>query len=184
MATIFIFHGTGGYPKENWFPWLKENLENAGCNVIVPQFPTPEKQTLENWLRILKKYQKDISEDTIFVGHSLGGAFLRRVLEQSSITVKAAFTVAAPIGMLPIKNYESDKPFIEHPFDWSKIRAHCKGFYVFHSDNDPYVSLDNGKELARMRDVDLIFMPQCGHFNTAAGFDKFDALLEKIKAVL
>ncbi len=22
-SNIFIFHGTEGHPKENWFPWLK-----------------------------------------------------------------------------------------------------------------------------------------------------------------
>ena len=42
MSTnVFIFHGTEGYPEENWFPWLKEKLEAKGYKVFVPQFPTP-----------------------------------------------------------------------------------------------------------------------------------------------
>ena len=45
-SDIFIFHGTGGYPKENWFPWLKQQLEIKGFNVTVPQFPTPEGQSV------------------------------------------------------------------------------------------------------------------------------------------
>ena len=27
VNNVFIFHGTEGYPEENWFPWLKEKLE-------------------------------------------------------------------------------------------------------------------------------------------------------------
>src|SRR3989338_4142675 len=42
MSNVFIFHGTGGYPEENWFPWLKKELEELECKVIIPKFPSPE----------------------------------------------------------------------------------------------------------------------------------------------
>ena len=185
MTNVFIFHGTGGYPEENWFPWLKNQLENLGCNVIIPQFPTPKNQLLGNWLKILETYKKFYNENTILIGHSLGGTFLLKVLEKSDIKIKASFLIAAPIGVLPIKNYEADKLFIEKfGFNWNKIRSNCKKFFVFHSDNDPYVSLGNGKELSKQLDTNLIFIPNAGHFNTSAGYTQFDGLLEKIKKVL
>jgi uncharacterized protein len=182
MKTVFIFHGTGGYPQENWFPWLKKELEKLGCNVVVPTFSTPEGQTLENWFAVLDKYKEDIDENTIFVGHSLGGVFLLRLLEKHS--AKAAFFVASPVGVLPIKNIETDKPFLEGGFDWEKINSHCKDFFVFHSDDDPYVCLENGEILARKLSTDLFFVRSAGHFNTAAGYTKFSLLLEKVKKVL
>jgi len=40
MSNAFIIHGTGGYPEENWFPWLKKKLEEFNYKVFVPQFPT------------------------------------------------------------------------------------------------------------------------------------------------
>jgi len=180
MTNVFIFHGTDGYPEENWFPWLKEKLESLGHRVIVPQFPTPENQTLRNWFNVFEKYKEAYIPDTILVGHSLGGAFLLRVLEKYNIMIKAAYLIATPIGVLPIKNYDGDKLFIAHPFDWEKIKSHAKKFHVFHSDNDPYVCLGNGEQLARRLGTQLTFIPQAGHFNAHAGYLTFDALFEKI----
>lgn len=180
--TVFIFHGTGGYPEENWFPWLKGKLKEKGCKVIVPQFPTPEHQTLENWFRILNEHEDDITDEAIMIGHSLGGVFLLRILEKYKIA--AGFFVGTPIGIPPVKNWEGDKPFTGHPFDWNAIRGNARHFTVFHSDNDPYVSLGNGKELAEHLGVELTFISGAGHFNTAAGYASFPALFEKILPIL
>ena len=185
MANIFIFHGTGGYPEENWFPWLNNELEKLGHYVKVPKFPTPENQTLGNWFKIFENYINHYDRDTILVGHSLGGAFLLRMLEKYNVKIKAAFIVGAPIGILPIKNYDKDKIFLGNfDFNWDTIRKNCSRFFVFQSDNDPYVSLGNGKALAKNLNTELIFIPNAGHFNKSAGFTKFEALLEKIKTEL
>ena len=184
MATAFIFHGTAGHPQENWFPWLREELEKRGCSVIVPQFPTPQGQTLENWRSVFERYAADFAQDTILVAHSLGGAFALRVLERSGVRIRAAFLVATPIGVLPIKNYDGDRLFIGKPFDWKKIRQRCGKFVVFHSDDDAMVSVGNGVELARNLDAELVRLPHAGHFNAKAGYLKFDLLLEKMEPLL
>lgn len=175
--TAFIFHGTAGYPEENWFPWLKSELERRGFNVVVPQFPTPEGQTPEAWFKVLAPHLSRITPDTLMFGHSLGGTFLLRVLERLDIQIGAAFFVASPVGILPIKNYSTDKPFLEAPFDWQTIRLRARDFFVFHSDNDPFVGLENGKALAEHLNVKLNLVPGAGHFNAASGYTAFEALL-------
>jgi hypothetical protein len=102
-SSIFIFHGTGGHPKENWFAWLQGKLEGNVHNVIVPQFPTPEGQSLEAWLKVLEPYRESIDQDTILIGHSLGGIFLLRLLERFKRPIKAAFFTGTPIGIKPMK---------------------------------------------------------------------------------
>lgn len=183
MKNAFIFHGTGGCPKENWFPWLKSELEKLGFNVIIPQFPTPEGQTPETWFEVFEKYKEFYTPETIVFGHSLGGAFLLRILEKFDVRVKAAFFISAPVGVLPIKNIETDRPFLEKAFDWEKIRNNAEKFFVFHSDDDPFVCLGNGEQLAKHLSVDLTFVPNAGHFNFAAGYSKFDELLELVKGI-
>ena len=135
-------------------------------------------------MKVFKKYEKFVDEQTIIIGHSLGGAFLLRLLEKTDTNIAAAIIVAGPVGIRPILNWESDQPFINHPFDWESIRKHARQFVVFHSDNDPYVGLGNGKETAMQLGVELTFIPNAGHFNTKAGYTKFPELLNRIKAVI
>ncbi len=181
---MFIFHGTAGYPTENWFPWLKEKLEAKGCTVYVPQFPTPEGQSLEAWLGVFQAYQKYVDADTILIGHSLGGIFLLRLLERLAQPVKAAFFTGTPIGIQPMKNYDSDNSFSGFSFDWPGIRGKAGRFYVFQSDNDPYVPLANGEKLAQELGVGLTFIPNAGHFNAKAGYTKFEELLQAVEPLL
>lgn len=69
MRNVLIFHGTEGHPKENWFPWLKEELETEDCNVHVPQFPSPPvvPAKISEWFDVLKEYEKYINKKTIIV---------------------------------------------------------------------------------------------------------------------
>lgn len=184
--NIFIFHGTEGHPKENWFPWLKQELEAKGYNVIVPQFPSPPvvPARVSEWFNVLKEYDKYIDENTVFVGHSLGGIFTLRVLEKLEHPVKAAFFVGAPIGVKPILNYDRDSSFSGFDFDWDNIRSKAKNFVVYQSDDDPYVGLGNGKELARHLGIELSFIPNAGHFNTKAGYTEFGDLKDKFLDIL
>ena len=183
--NVFIFHGTGGHPDENWFPWLREKLQKCGCTVIIPRFPTPEGQSLEAWLNVLDEYKGTIGENTILIGHSLGGLFLLRLLERLPHKVKAVFFTATPIGIQPIKNYEADKAFSgSFDLNWDEIRKKADAFSVFHSDNDPYVGLENGKELASNLGIELSFIPNAGHFNAKAGYVKFEKLWGKLQTLI
>ncbi len=182
MTPIFIIHGAEGHPEENWFPWLKKELEQLGHTAIVPQFPLFNDQTLANWLNVLAQYKEFITPETIFVGHSLGTAFILNVLETTP--AKAAFFVAGFTGKVENKFDDSMKTFAQRTFDWQKIKEHCNHFTVFHSDNDPYVKIEKAHELAEYLEVPVNIIKGAGHFNEAAGCTKFDILLEKITELL
>jgi predicted alpha/beta hydrolase family esterase len=182
MSTIFIFHGTEGYPEENWFPWLKKECEKKGFDVVVPQFPSPPvvPAKISEWFDVLRTYEEKITKETILVGHSLGGIFALRVLERLSHPVSSCFLVGTPVGVKPIRNFERDSGFSGFEFDWENIRKKSSRFFVFQSDNDPYVSKGNGEKLAERLYVPLSFVPGAGHFNTAAGYREFTQLLAMV----
>jgi predicted alpha/beta hydrolase family esterase len=185
-SNVFIFHGTGGYPEENWFPWLKDKLETKGHKVFVPQFPSPSDapSSVKEWFEVLKNYEQYINPETILIGHSLGGVFALRVLERLNHKVKVACFTGTPIGVRPILNYDKDMSFSGFDFDWDNIKSKADNFIVFQSDDDPYVSLGNGQELATKLGVELSFVPNAGHFNKKAGYTTFPELLEKLEPLL
>lgn len=182
MANIFIFHGVGGHPKENWFPWLKKQLELQGHFVFVPQFPTPENQTLDSWMQVLKGYGKYIDENTVLVGHSLGVPFALNVIEK--YPVKAAFFVAGFIEKAENEFDEGMKTFAQRDFDWDSIKHNCENFKIYHSDNDPYISLDKAQRISDKLNVKIDLVKNAGHFNESSGYTKFERLLTDIKSAI
>jgi len=183
MKNALIIHGTDGHPKENWFPWLKEQLEILEYQVMVPQFPTPENQDPKHWFEVLNQYQDNFNEETVLIGHSCGGAFLLRVLEEIQVKIKAAVFVSASAVVKPIKYYEIDRPFIEEPFDWKKIKNSIENIFVFHSEDDPLICPENAKLIAEKTDADLTILSNAGHFDLKAGYDTFELLLDKLKNI-
>jgi len=186
MKNAFIIHGTEGNPEENWFPWLKRELQKRGYDVFVPQFPSPPivPAKIGEWFNVLGGYEPQINKDTILIAHSLGGIFALRILERLKKPIKAACFVGTPIGIRPILNYDRDNSFSGFSFDWNSIRRNAGHFIVFHSDNDPYVSPKNGETLAKNLNVKLNYVPNAGHFNSKAGYNRFDVLLERLEPLL
>lgn len=184
VMKAFIIHGVYGNSNENWFPWLKQELESIGFEVFIPNFPTPENQNLTAWFEIFKDYEKEIDSDTIFIGHSLGPAFILNVLENIDIQINSCFLVAGFTGKLNDPQFnEINRTFAEREFNWDKIRENCKKFFVFYSDNDPYVPSEKARDLVKNLKAEAYLIKGAGHFNKASGYETFPVLLEKIKDV-
>ncbi len=181
MTTIFIIHGAYGSPQENWIPWLQRELERDGHTVFAPQFPTPERQSLSSWMKVMKKYEKNIDEETIFVAHSIGTAVVLHVLESLQKPIRAAILVSPFISPLGEKRFDSINKTFYTTFDWKRIKENCKIFVLFHSDNDPYVPAEKALEVAERLDKVIIVISKAGHFNAAAGYTQFPLLLKHIE---
>lgn len=184
MANIIIIHGAYGSPGENWFPWLRKELEKKGHKVFVPAFPTPRDQELGEWLKAFEPYMKHLNWETVLVGHSLGPAFILNLLERIGKPVRGAVLVAGFTGKLGLEEFDQlNRTFAERPFDWGKIKQNCRKFVVINSDDDPYVPLEKGKLLADRLGTELIVVKNGGHLNEKAGYKEFHLVLEKIEEI-
>lgn len=181
-AKVVIVHGTYSDPSANWFPWLKRNLLDCGMASFVPRFPTPEGQSLNSWKDTFSREVGPLESNLILVGHSLGAAFILNLLQDASVAVKAAVLVAGFIGRLDLPDYDPlNESFCVRSFDWEKIRNNAKIFAVISSDNDPYVPLAKGQELALNLKSPLILIDGAGHINAESGYTEFAFVLETIR---
>lgn len=176
--NFFIIHGIYGHPEENWFPWLKKELEKEGHEVIVPKFPTPIGQTLESWIKVIKKYEDKINDDTVLIGHSLGAAFILNYLEQADGEIKTAVLVSGYHENLENPYKKLNKTFVDRKFNWDKIIENCGEFIVIGSDDDEYIPESVTRRLAFNLDAELHIVHNGGHLNADAGYKKFPFLLE------
>src|SRR3989338_1840683 len=177
MTKIIIIHGLGGHPKENWFSWLKQELEKLNYVVEVPQLPSPYQPQLKEWLSTLEKLK--ITPEDILIGHSLGTPTTLKFLETHK--ARAAYLIGGFCSLLDERFNPSIKNFVENGFEWKKIKNNCQKFIIFHGDDDPFVPLRKGEEVAKNLGVKVTVIKNGGHLNEEAKYFKFQQLLEKIK---
>lgn len=185
MEKAMIFHGTGAGKYDHWFPEIKEKLEEKEVEVCRPEFPTPEDQTLENWLEVLDHQEMKIDENTVLIGHSTGAVFILDILDERDLDIEAAFLISGFTGKLHDKRFDPlNETFAERDFDFEEIRNSAGKIFVFHSESDPYVPLEKAAELAPKLDADLQLVADAGHFNTESGYTDFPELWKRLEKLL
>ena len=78
--------------NEHWLPWLQHELIIRDVLTQTPELPKPYDPTYEEWLDVFRRFQVD--EDSVLVGHSLGGGFLVRWLSESDVRINKLILVA------------------------------------------------------------------------------------------
>jgi predicted alpha/beta hydrolase family esterase len=182
---VMIIHGSFGNPNEKWFPWLREQLEARDTTVFVPQFPSPPQQDLASWREAFAAYTELMDEDIIFVGHSLGPAFILSLLERAQRPIHACVFASGFVELLGNEKFDAvNRTFVEKTFDWKKIKENCGKFIILHGEDDPYVPLTAAQYLAKNVDTEVIVIPNGGHLNASAGFSAFPQLMKEMEKIL
>ncbi|WP_197086825.1 alpha/beta fold hydrolase [Bradyrhizobium sp. LTSPM299] len=180
---MIVLHGAHGGPDTNWFPWLHAALNAEGIEVLRPQFPTPEGQSLEAWLNAYDLAVSSLSlAPTILVGHSLGAALALRLVERAVEPFDGLFLAAPFIGALGLPDYDTiNQSFFAGSFNWAGIRERkgsaCR---CWAGDNDPYVPLSRSQDVADCLKAPLEIVPGGGHLNGETGFTAFPQLRDAI----
>lgn len=159
-------------------------MEKIGYQVNVPVFPTPENQNLESWIDVLNNLHKELGPETIIIGHSIGATFILSILESLDLSVRAVFLISGFLGLLDNEEFDNlNATFITRVFNWEKIKSNAGKIFIYHSDDDPYVPIENANILAKRLGVKPNIINNAGHFNEKAGYKEFPKLLLDIKSL-
>ena len=179
MNNYIILHGSFGSKDGNWFPWLKEQLEDKNLKVDVPQMPVGVgNQNFDNWSDELNKL--DINENTIIIAHSIAPVFVCKYLINNKIKVKKLILVCGfnnYLGINPDFDAVNEPMFLDNLED---IKNYCDDIICFYSDNDPYVKFDIEKSFADTISNEQYIIKNGGHINAESGYTKFEEILKCI----
>ncbi len=183
MSTVFIVHGSFGDSREHYIPWLKQNLEKNGFEVIAPNFPIGiGKQSYAAWAKVLNKYANKINGDTIFVGRSIGPIFIVKYLLEHKLKIKALFSISGFNCFINVPDYDAvNKTFFLDEIKGFEYLCPLRVCYI--SKNDPYVPYYLLDMFTKNIKAKTILKADAGHFNTETGYATFPELLTKIEKI-
>lgn len=187
MKRVILIHRWDGSPKADWYPWLKQDLEQRKISVEILKMPNPGEPSIETWVPFVQKHIKNIDADTYFIGHSVGCQTILRALatlpEQQKIG--GALFVAGFFSLQGLTTQEERAiagPWLTEPFDFNAMKKRKYSFVALFSDDDPFVPLEN-KDLFEKKLGAMTFVEKKqGHFNEKTAPRVLEQILKLLKS--
>lgn len=186
MKRAIIVHRWGGSPSEGWIPWLKDELEADGFDVIVPEMPDTNKPAIEAWVSHLTKVTGAVDSNTFFIGHSIGCQTIMRFMEtlpHDQIAGGAVF-VTPFFTLMGLDNEEDKKiaePWLTTHIEDIAVQEHLPSLSCIFSDDDYYVPAENEAMFQDRLEAYTIMLEKRGHFTEDDGCRELPEALEEVR---
>lgn len=171
MKTVYLVHCWDGTCNDGWYPWLEEQLNKIGVELIKFNMPNTTNPKIEEWVSFLDNKVTTLNEDTYFIGHSIGCQTIMRYLETKDIkTIGGILFVAPWLDLLPEAtededSYKTSYPWINTEIDFDKVKSFTNNITCLFSSNDYFVSLDQEKEFKDKLNAKTLIVKNKGHIS-------------------
>ena len=174
---VLLLHGWGGSDFPHWQSWLAGELAKNYGRVNFFEFSNFDFPELNIWKSELKKELDEFKPD-IVICHSLANTLWFHICNDGDIDeVEKLFLVAPPSTECNIEELKSFFP-VKIPGD---IKA--KETLLITSTNDPYMTMDEAKNLQKKLNIPMEILEDAGHINADSNFGEWPWILKKIKGV-
>lgn len=172
-----IIHQWGANPTDNWYPWLKNELEKRGWEVTIPPMPDTDHPRIESWVNALAEVID--TETTLLIGHSLGSQTILRHLAQTPGHKVDAIFVA---GWFTIKGIQPEsepiaEPWVRTSLDFEAANKRLNRVLAVFSTDDRFVDLENVDIFADNLHMRPLVLDKRGHFEAGEGVTTIPELL-------
>ncbi|OYU40780.1 MAG: hypothetical protein CFE33_01445 [Pseudorhodobacter sp. PARRP1] len=162
MVRTLLVPGLDGSPAPHWQDWWAATDSSAlMVELTDPQNPNPQRWESELAGAILRH------PDAVLVGHSLGAVLISRVL-----TAWPQLQVCGALLVAPAEPEGCDRIHRFAPLHEAALHVPAT---VVASRNDPWMSFNRARQLAKSWRADLIDLGFAGHINVASGFGPWPA---------
>ena len=148
---VLLLHGWDGGSKQDFFPYLKNNLEEKGYNVHVVDMPNTAKPVFEEWNKYVEDKIKEYNlNDFILLGHSMGGHLAMKLAEKHKL---AKLVLVTPVGFKPSDDYfnsskknlsasdrEIFKKFQDNDLDVESVKKNVKDITFLFGEKDEWIN--------------------------------------------
>lgn len=175
---IVCIPGYKATPASGFFPWLHDELRRRGHDVLVANLPNPEAPERDEWNKALLDQVGAVDDETIILGHSLGGAAALRFLEAAEAfsTPHALVLISTPwmIGS------EQFRGFFMSELDYEVLMWKASKIAVIHAKDDPTIPFDHAEKYAKVLHARLISSETGGHFQGT----EYPVILDTVLALI
>ena len=177
IKVIFLHGNWNSSPKDNWFPYLKQELEKLGLTVVARQFPDADLARSCYWLPFLKDELK-ADEFSILVGHSSGAIAAMRFAQENKF-----------IGSILVGTYHTDlkdekekaSGYFDSPWQWNAIKNNQEWIVQFASTDDPFIPIQEARFVHEQLNSEYYEFDDQGHFGYEPRKETLPELVEVIK---
>jgi len=161
MKRVVLLHGNGGGSgKDQWFPYIKRELEKIGIECIAPDLPDAELARRQFWF----PYFSDtlhLGPNDVVVGHSSGALAILNYAEDHKLGASVLVGVYhTDLG------YEDEKNsgYFDTPWQWDNIKANQEWTAIFASTDDPFIPINEPKYIRDKLGSEYFEFTNQGHF--------------------
>ena len=167
MNKVLILHGWGGSDHPHWQSHLASEIAKDYGTVSFPLLDNCHFPSKNRWVRQVKKILEEFQPTTV-VCHSLANTLWFWLCQEDIETIENLIMVSPP----SLNTTESTiKTFF--PCKIPK-NIHAKNIELIVSDNDPWVKLDEAKNLAQTINANYTVIENAGHINADSGYGKWE----------
>jgi hypothetical protein len=163
---ILILHGWGGSDYPHWQSHLASEIAKNYGTVSFPLLDNCHFPSKNRWVRQVKKILEEFQPTTV-VCHSLANTLWFWLCQENIKSIENLIMVSPPsLGTTEA----TIKTFF--PCEIPK-NIHAKNIELIVSDNDPWVKLNEAKNLAQTINANYTVVENAGHINADSGYGKW-----------
>lgn len=182
MKNVLLIHGFNGIPKI--FNYFKEELENKGYNVILPNFPLREEITIDGYFKVFDKYREVFNDNLIVIAHSIGNPMFIKYISQNNYKIGKYISLAgfSKSYYNEGKDVLNEKVKLTVLSDKEKENAikQINKKYSIYSDNDHIVPFDLLESYCTDIESEPILIKNIGHMGKKSGLEILPEVIDLI----
>jgi len=171
MKKVMLLHGWNGSDLPHWQSWLAQELSLKNIAVAFVQFREKDFPDKDEWLEEAINSINAFKPDTV-ICHSLANTLWFHLCHTDMIEIKNLLLVAPPRDL---SNFDELKSFFPVTLPETLKAQNC---LMVTSDNDPYLSSSEAKELQKSLRIEHIELKGAGHINSGSGYGEWQWVLD------